>query len=145
MSFSTWHNYGYGVCMAGLGYKSTKKMESLLEYAPKVKQNIQEWFNQCEISEPTMDDYFDYDQDEYLSVGAILRDVIAEAEGIELLACNDYDGHIYLLYPPVYPWHASENDLQMTEEKIEAVIRKYLSIIAEKDFDVEYLSAENGG
>lgn len=145
MSFSTWHNYGYGVCLAGLGFKSVDKMRILLEHAPKVKQSIQEWFDECEITEPTMDDFLDYDRDYYLGIGALLRDVIAEAEEIELLACDDFDGHIYLLYPPMYPWNTTDTDLKMTEEKIEKVIRKYLSIVAEKDFDVDYQSAENGG
>ena len=145
MSFSKWHNYGYGVCLAGLGYKSVAKMKVLLSHAPKLKQRVQDWFDECEITEPTMDDYLDYDQDFFLGIGTLLRDVIAEAEGIELLACDDYDEHIYLLYPPIYPWNITKSDLEMTEERIENVIRKYLSIVAEKDFDVAYQAVENGG
>lgn len=145
MSFSTWHNYGYGVCLAGLGFKSVNKMEILLSYAPKVKQRVKEWFVECGITEPTMDDYLDYDQTCCLGMGALLRDIIAEAEGIELLACNDFDGHIYLLYPPMYPWNTTKTDLEMTEERIRKVITKYLSIVAEKEFDIDYQCAENGG
>lgn len=33
----------------------------------------------------------------------------------------------------------------MTEKRIESVIRKYLGIVAESDFEVDYQSAENCG
>lgn len=145
MSFTTWHNYGYGICFDGIEYESVEKLKALLDHAPKVKQKIREWFDECEITEPTMDDYLNYDQDYNLGMGMLLRDVIAEAEGIELLACDDFDGNIYLMYPPMYPWNTTKADLDMTEEKIEEVIRKYLGIVAENDFDVDYQSAENGG
>lgn len=78
-------------------------------------------------------------------MGAILKDVIAEAEGIELVACDDLNGHIYLLYPPMYPWSMEEADRLMTEERIESVIKKYLGIVAESDFEIDYQSAENCG
>lgn len=145
MSIETWHTYGYGVCLAGLCFRSASKIQALLEQAPKVKEEIDEFFLGQGITEPTVDDYLDYDQDYYLSMGAILRDVIAEAEGIELVACDDLNRHIYLLYPPMYPWSMEEADRLMTEKRIKSVIRKYLGIVAESDFEVDYQSAENYG
>lgn len=145
MSIETWHTYGYGVCLAGLGFRSVSKIQTLLEYAPKVKEKIEKCFLEQGISEPTADDYLDYDQDYSLGMGAILKDVIAEAEGIELVACDDLNRHIYLLYPPMYPWSMEEADQLMTEKRIESVIRKYLGIVAESDFEIDYQSAENCG
>ena len=117
----------------------------MLEHAPKVKEEFEKCFLEQGIAEPTADDYLDYDQDYCLGMGAILKDVIAEAEGIELIACDDLNGHIYLLYPPMYPWSMEEADRLMTEKRIESVIRKYLGIVAESDFEVDYQSAENCG
>ena len=145
MSIKTWHTYGYGVCLAGLGFGSVSKIQTLLEHAPKIKEKIEKRFLEQGISEPTADDYLDYDQDYCLGMGAILKDVIAEAEGIELVACDDLNGHIYLLYPPMYPWSMEEADRLMTEERIESVIKKYLGIVAESDFEIDYQSAENCG
>ena len=141
MSIETRHTYGYGVCLAGIGFRSVTKIQTLLEHAPKVKKKTEDLFLEQGISDPTADDYLDYDQEHYLGMGAILKDVIAEAEGIELAACDDHDGHIYLLYPPGYPWSMEETDRTMTKETIEAIIRKYLSIVAESDFEIGY--AEN--
>jgi hypothetical protein len=145
VSIETWHTYGYGVCLAGLCFRSVSKIQTLLEHAPKVKEEIEKCFLEQGITEPTADDYLDYDQDYCLGMGAILKDVIAEAEGIELVACDDLNGHIYLLYPPMYPWSMEEADRLMTEKRIESVIRKYLGIVAESDFEVDYQSAENCG
>ena len=117
----------------------------MLEHAPKVKKEIEKRFLEQGISKPAADDYLDYDQDYCLGMGAILKDVIAEAEGIELIACDDLNGHIYLLYPPMYPWSMEDADRTMTEEKIKSIIGKYLSIITESDFEVDYQSAENCG
>lgn len=145
MSIETWHTYGYGVCLAGLGFRSVSKIQTLLEHAPKVKKEIEKRFLEQGISKPTADDYLDYDQDYYLGMGAILKDVIAEAEGIELVACDDLNRHIYLLYPPMYPWSMEDANRTMTKEKIKSIIGKYLSIVTESDFEVDYQSAENCG
>ena len=97
MSIETWHTSGYGVCLAGLGFRSVSKIQTLLEHAPKVKEEIEKCFLEQGITEPTADDYLDYDQDYCLGMGAI------------------------------------------------SVIRKYLGIVAESDFEVDYQSAENCG
>lgn len=145
MSIETWHTYGYGVCLAGLGFRSVTKIQTLLKHAPKVKEEIENRFLAQGVTEPTADDYLDYDQDYCLGMGAILKDVIAEAEGIELVACDDCNGHIYLLYSPMYPWSMEDADRTMTKEKIKSIIGKYLSIVTESDFEVDYQSVENFG
>ena len=61
MSIETWHTYGYGVCLAGLGFGSVSKIQTLLEHAPKIKEKIEKRFLEQGISEPTADDYLDYD------------------------------------------------------------------------------------
>ena len=71
---------------------------ALLDLAPKFKAKIEGWLSEREIQEPSWDDYMEFDQDFCLGLATILNEIIVEAEGIELTACDDYDGITYLLY-----------------------------------------------
>jgi len=141
----TWHNYGYGVCTDKITVASVEKMEALLGRAPKYRQRIHDWFADCKIAEPTVDDYLDSDQDFGLGLAAILKEVILEAEGVELTACDDFNGMKFLIYEPLYPWQMTEKDLGLTEEGPEQLFRKYVSLLTEEDIEIDYQSVENGG
>lgn len=145
MSYSSWHEHGYGICLENIAFDSVERVESLLSYAPNLKSKVHNWFEDCQITDPKIEDYLDYDQDFYLGMATILREVILESEGIELLACKDYDDRCYLIYPPKYPWYMEKDTLEMTEEKIRWIIDKYLRIITDSEFEFDYQSVENGG
>lgn len=145
MSTYTWHNYGYGIQFSGLGPYSVERIQALLKLAPEFEKTVQEWFDECEITEPTTDDYLDFDQDSYLGIGYLVGEVIAEAEGLRLTVCDDANSHIYLMYQPSYPWQISQDDLNITEEKLKEIITKYLRIITDKELDICYQEAENCG
>ncbi len=40
MSYSTWHNYGYGICVDDIKTQDVKRMQALLELAPETKAKI---------------------------------------------------------------------------------------------------------
>ncbi len=69
MSYHTWHNYGYGICTDDLKVDSVERIEALLAFAPKYRARIHEWLEDCEISEPTVDDYWEFDEYERLGIG----------------------------------------------------------------------------
>lgn len=104
MSFHTWHTYGYGVEMTDITCDSVDRIKLLLSVAPNFGKQVAEWFERWGITEPAVEDYVEFDQDYNLGLAYILQQVILEAEGIEFTACNDFDGRIYLLYGPSYPW-----------------------------------------
>lgn len=145
MSYSTWHNYGYGICTSEIKIDSVERIEDLLSHAPKYQKEIHSWFKDCEITEPTVDDYIEFDQDYYMGLATILKEVISEAEDIELVACNDFDGIDFLIFEPLYPWQMTEKDLGMTEEKIEQIFDKYASILMDEPITIEYQEVANGG
>lgn len=145
MSYHAWHNYGYGICVDKIKVNSVEKMELLLSQAPKYQQEIHNWFEECEITEPAINDYMEFDQDFYLGVATILKEVIKEAEGIEFLACDDFDGIDFLIFEPLYPWQMSAKDLLITEEKINQILQKYVSILTDDGIIIEYQEIENGG
>lgn len=38
MSYSTWHNYGYGICTSDLKIDSVERIEELLKHAPEYRK-----------------------------------------------------------------------------------------------------------
>lgn len=145
MSYSTWHNYGYGICVDDIKEEDVGKLQELLNHAPEFHATIQRWLTEANITEPTWDDYMEFDQDYYLGLATILKEVIAEAEGIDLTACDNYDSIAYLLYQPMYPWDMSESDRGLTKEKVAELFRRYASILTDTPIEVDDQAVENGG
>ena len=145
MSYQTWHTYGYGVCTEKIQIRSVEDLEKLISLAPKYEMEIKEWLAGNEIEKPTIDDYLEYDEDEYCKLASILKAVIFEVEEVEFTACNNFDGENYLIYEPSYPWHMSKADSSMTEERIEEMLRKYISIVTNQMPEMDYQSVGNGG
>lgn len=145
MSYCSWHNYGYGIITSDLEINSVERIEALLAYAPEYREEIHQWFDDCEITEPTVDDYMDYDQDYRLGIATILRIVIWEAEKVSFCACDDIECQHYLLYTPMYPWDIREEDRNMTKERIQEIITKYVSLVSDTKLEFDFQEAENGG
>ncbi len=145
MSYQTWHTYGYGFSTDDLMPDTVEKMEALLEKAPEYSKQIHEWFDDCEITEPTVDDYLEFDEDYHLGLATTLKEVITEATGIDLVSCDDFDGVKYLLYVPLYPWQMSEKDKLLTQEELDAVFTEFVAIVTDTKPDIDFQSVENGG
>ena len=145
MSYESWHNYGYGIITTKLEIDSVERIEALLSLAPEYQTEIRQWFEECEITEPTVDDYLEFDQDYNLGIATILRIVIQEAEKVEFLACDDCHCQRFLMYPKLYPWQMQESDRNVTKERVEEILKKYVSIVSDTELEIDYQEAENGG
>lgn len=145
MSFETWHIYGYGVKVSELCDVSMSKVVELVQTAPNFAKDFNEWLHDCEIKEPTLEDLEEFDADYCLGLATVLREVIAEVEKIELVACEDYDGEKYLLFAQCYPWRMTELEKSLKEEDIQSLMVKYLSKITDEAIDIDYYGPENGG
>lgn len=145
MSYETWHTYGYGICVSDIAEVPVERLQTLLALAPVFNTKVQEWLKECEISAPFFEDYLEFDQDYRLGLATILREVILEAENVDLNACDDFDGKDYLLYGACYPWSYGTQKVLMTEEAVEELFRKYLSILTDEPIEIDYQSVENGG
>lgn len=145
MSYISWHTYGYGICVSDIKEQSLERLQKLISMAPKFQKKIQEWLEDCEITDPTYEDYLEFDQDYMLGLATILKEVILETEDVDLVACNSYDDTEYLLYAPEYPWNQGSHRRLMTEEAVEALFQKYVSILTDEAIEVDYQSVENGG
>lgn len=145
MSYSTWHIYGYGICVSDIGEPSVERLQNLLAMAPVLQRAIQEWLALCEISEPDYKDYMGFDQDYRLGLATILREVILEAENVELEACDSFEGKDYLLFCPNYPWNWTGQKQLKTEADVAAIFKKYIPVLTDEPIDIDYQSVENGG
>lgn len=148
MSYSTWHNYGYGVCADDIGEATVEKLCFLVHVAPQLERKVQSYFRELDILEPTADDFFTAIEDEDFGcygLATLIRLVIQETEGIILTVCNDFNDRKYLIYEPSYPWNMGKNDMQLTKEKLDTIYRKYIRILTDREINIDYQSVENGG
>lgn len=145
MSYSTWHNYGYGICVDDIKEQNVGQLQELLKLAPELEQKIQGWLSELAITEPDWDDYMDFDQDYYLGLATILQQVIEEAEGLRLTACDDCNGNTYLIYQPCYPWNITDRERDLTEEKLTEIFNHYVGLLTDELIEVGLQEAENGG
>lgn len=147
MSYESWHVYGYGICVTEIEKTSptVEKLQSLLGMAPNFKSRISEWLTECGIHAPEYEDYMEFDQDYLLRLAYFLKEVILEAEGIEFTACEDYDGRTFLVYEPSYPWSMNAKESLLKKEDIDNLLQKYVSVLIDQPFEIDYQSVENGG
>ena len=145
MSFSTWHNYGYGVRTDDIKIDSPERIKALIHCSPQYEAEVENFFTERGITNPTIEDYLELDTDYYDGLATILVEVIEEAEYITFTHCDDWDGRVYLIYSPSYPWNLPESEANLTEEKIAVIISKYMAFLTDESIEVDYQSIGNGG
>lgn len=145
MAYHTWHNYGYGICVDEIEVNSPARIEALLEKAPDYREKVHNCLKANGITEPRVEDYFEFVDDCEYGFASILSEVMSETTGVWFDACDDTEDKEYLIYMPRYPWNMDEKDMELTEEKVKEFIQEYVSIISDTKIVVELQSIENGG
>lgn len=145
MSFQTWHNYGYGICVDGIKVHSVDRLENLLALAPKFKAKIDEWLQEMGIQEPTWDNYMEYDDVYGLGLATLINEAIEEVEGISMTACADFEGTTYLMYQAKYPWELTDTECGLTKEHMTGIFERYVGILTDEEILIGEQSAANGG
>lgn len=155
MSYHTWHDYGYGICIDDIKEEiSLVRLMKLIQTAPKLYGKVTKYIDEyldgqvMEVDE-ILTGYVEECSDiNYGGLAEILYEVILENEGIELYVCTDYNCKEYLMYQPFYPWsfkYLSEKEQNLTEEALSAIYEKYVNIVTDQIILVDYQSCENGG
>lgn len=154
-------DYGYGVAFDGycnipggsVRPASTQRILQLIHMAPDYEQEALSELNLllCDnaytgkaISELPVNvvvEWLVQDDESYCSgIAPILRDVIAEAEGIPLVAYSTENCLDYLVLAPCLPWNTSFKVKQLTQEKLDAILHKYMSIITDDPYQIDLYS-----
>lgn len=116
--------------------QSVERLQALLKLAPELDQKIRAWLSELDIAEPDWDDYMDFDQVYYLGLATILQQVIEEAEGLRLTACDDSSGATYLIYQPCYPWEITDRERDLTEESLVQMFSRYVNVLSCEPIEV---------
>lgn len=145
MSYVSWHTYGYGIRVSDINVASVESLKELIHMAPEYEKAVNEWIADSEITDPSVDDYLDFDQDYCMGLASMLKEIIEEAEKVRFTACDDCYSNLFLVYEPKYPWYLPETERSLDEESIADILRKYVSIITDEEIAIDYYSAENGG
>lgn len=143
MSYQIYITYGYGICVSDLKEPTLKSITDIISVAPIYRKSILDVLNNKD--NPTIDDVYELLEYEHLGIAEILAEVIQECENVELTACDDFDGKTYLVYEPCYPWNLPESDRNITQNTIECIIKKYISMYTDESLEFDYQCVENGG
>lgn len=150
MSYHYYSIDGYGITDDDLKSEiDVTRLMKLIEMSPELKKKFDEWFETNTYGLTTsviLDDFCEH-LNGYTGLMVILKEVIWDVEKIEFTISNDFDDVNYLLLEPAYPWYRPQKEryADLTEEKVQEVLNKYLSVVTDDKFDIGYYSCENGG
>lgn len=147
MSYKTWVDYGYGVCVDDI--KTTpERLLKLAAMKPDVNKIVKDYLEEgyedgYKIEDLTMNDFNDLEGD-YCENGAayVLYNVITD---IPVVYSTDYNGIGYILYTPTYPWRLKKDERNLAEEDVANVFRKYIQVLTDDPVKIDYYEVENGG
>lgn len=145
MVYHSWHEYGYGIKTTNITTHSVERLREMLKLAPNLESSISSHFRLTGVTDPTWDDYMDYDVDCMCELATILAEFLLEVEDISFTACSDWDGDIYLIYTPSYPWHIRESEKDITMTKLYEILQKYIGMLTDEYVDIDFWEVENGG
>ena len=119
-----------------------ERVQNLLEYAPKYRAIIEDTFRERGLvgDDIYLEDYEGFEMDDYCGIPSVLAKVIREAEGIYMEAASDDNGIVYLFLCACMPWQNNERERNLTQEELNAILRKYWHILYDKDVNIDSVS-----
>ena len=150
MSHTSWHFYGYGIKVDEIGDVPKERIEALIDLAPVFEDKIRKELDEMQVKDADLEDYCDAmhnaDLDSsFLGLASIMKYVMEEVEGLEFVACDNYDNEHFLIFTPQYPWNMTELERKITEESLKDIFTKYVDILTDRVIDIDYQSVYNGG
>lgn len=151
MSYESWVIEGRGICLNDID-TSVERVEKLLELEPELQKEVHAKIRigtGDEKAPVSLEDYRHYEWEEAgfaSGLGAILIAIVHKREGFELSAADDFNGKTYVIYEKSYPWlMTGRGEKLLTKEGIDVTFKRYAGILTDKEIEVEYQRAENGG
>ena len=144
MSF---HIYGHGICTDDIK-TSIDKIKTLIAMAPNAQDMLKDAYADAEEDEITdVEEWAEFmgqgwSDHEEAGLATILAIVINELEGIHLLATTDSQCVGYLVMREKLPWHQTYREKNLTEESLNNIFHKYVSVLTDKPITIEYKDIE---
>ena len=137
---------GYGIEFGDeCGSNTTvERIWAMLSHAPNLKAEVEEWLKECEIplDEVTVEDFAEFDQNEYVGIPALIACVIKENYDMNINATSDDGGHVYLYMQKRLPWCMSEFEKNLTQDAFDAIVRKYYNMLYDDSRRIGMVSIE---
>lgn len=80
---------------------------------------------------------YEYESGTVCGICAILRDIIAANEGIDIV-CDDFNGMYYLGIPADFAWNMSTETMGLTREFATEILLRYVKPFTKSKIDVAY-------
>lgn len=151
MSYSTWHNYGYGI--SDFKTINWNKLESLVLEESSLFEKLIDNFKE---NADNYSDFIEYLKDEetvsevledtYLNSTPllILQKIIEAKHNIRLAVVDDFDCNCYLILCEGSPWNFNDTERSLTCEELSKILKQYCEAI-DGNFDFGHWSVGNGG
>ena len=147
MSYCTWSNYGFGIRVE----EEDVSPKDLLAFMRKYRPNFCDCDGAEELTEENIKETvrYEYEGDYYSNCGiaSVLSDIIRDEKKIDLVACDDFDGNIYLLFVPSFPWTTISEEKKKIKETKDVIdlILPYWAELSDKGIEFDYYDVQNGG
>lgn len=126
---------------------TVERIRSMLALAPAVQQEVDSWFKAINLApeDVLVEDYADFDQDNYCGIPALIAKVIREVEDIYIESDSDDDGIVYLFLCACMPWEFSDKEQNLTEDELCEIFRKYWNMLYDGTADIGRVSIHKYG
>ena len=150
MSMQSYESRGCGVQFDENGGTNTtgENIRAMLEFAPNLKEKVNEWLKECEINpdEAEVEDYAEYDQDFYNGIPALIAAAMNEHYGSDFMCAeSDEDGILYLYMPCGMPWEFDEFSRGLNFDSLSELISNFCGILYKEKPYVDLVSIHNFG
>lgn len=149
MSFTTWHTYGYGICVDNIKTTTNKIIDFIClahgykqEFENDIDMNIEDLRDT-----PTDEFIYEYSQDVHRLAGHIAG-VVEELYGVKLTPCQKYAGGDYVVFEPKYTWDMTKEEKKLTEGDLKQLFKDCIKHLTDQTLDeleYDYHSIEDGG
>ena len=137
---------GYGICTDEIK-TSIAQVKALIAMSDKVNEELSPDFAEGEEECETAQEFAQWLSDggwadEDAGLATILAEVIKDCEGVNFLGTSDAWCNCFLVFPESYPWKYTEKDMSMTEEKLNEIFHKYVSVLTDLPVDIKEQTIE---
>lgn len=140
---------GYGICTNDIKNTTIEKIKALIAMAPNVQAYcLPDYEDAEEDGVSTPEEFADYlgqgwDGHDEGGLATLLAVVIGECEGLKLLDTVDSICDAFLILPEKLPWEYTDQEKALTKEDLNAIFRKYISVLTDEEIAIGYKYIEN--
>lgn len=169
MSFSYWSTYGYGIKVDDIPIKDIT-VEKLINLCSQndfcfknFKTDVVNFINTEKSGDYSYEEAIEKLEESdianflnsvegdgcELGIGNYIRDVIYGNEKIWMDLASNFDGEVYLLLIPSFPWQhkslAAKEKALTKPEMLNDILEKYIKILTDAKIRIDYEDVVNGG